>query len=113
MVDPSHIHDYRVDIWSIGVLIFELCTGSSPFSSELALSNKITEAAVKANITSLNYRLPHDLSIPCKDLISKILVLEPAQRPSLDSILAHPWLTKVVGRSAEEARERWVSRLKH
>jgi serine/threonine protein kinase len=59
MVDPSHLHDYRVDIWSIGVLIFELCTGKSPFSSELAQANKLTEAAVKANITSLNYSLPN------------------------------------------------------
>lgn len=27
-------HDYRVDIWSIGVLCFELCAGFAPFEGD-------------------------------------------------------------------------------
>ena len=95
------------------MLIFELCTGSSPFSSELAKSNQLTEAAVKSNITNLNYKLPQELSIICKDLITKILVVDPLKRPSLEVILAHPWLTKSAAKSVEDPRDKWLSKLKH
>jgi serine/threonine protein kinase len=44
---------------------------------------------------NLNYFLPSELSIPCKDLISKILVLKPEDRLSIADILIHPWLTKM------------------
>lgn len=77
MVEESHQHDYRVDIWSIGVLIFELCTGLSPFSHELVQQNIISEQAVKKNIASVNFSFPQHLSADCKDLIRRILVKEP------------------------------------
>lgn len=32
MVDPKHEHDYRVDIWAVGVLTYELLSGRSPFA---------------------------------------------------------------------------------
>lgn len=32
MVEEGHQHDLTVDIWALGVLIYELCTGHSPFS---------------------------------------------------------------------------------
>lgn len=27
-------HDFKIDIWSIGILIFEICAGNPPFESE-------------------------------------------------------------------------------
>lgn len=37
MLDKDHKHDTKVDLWAIGVLIFELTTGMSPFSANLVL----------------------------------------------------------------------------
>lgn len=32
MIEKGHHHDHRVDIWSVGVLTFELLTGYAPFT---------------------------------------------------------------------------------
>ena len=39
MVERQHKHDFSVDIWSIGVLTYELLTGLSPFSPRTNMNN--------------------------------------------------------------------------
>ena len=40
-------HDFRIDIWSVGVLIYELCAGIPPFESET--SNETMKKVCKVN----------------------------------------------------------------
>ena len=80
-------HDEKVDIWCIGVLIFELTTGKSPFQGD-----NITN--LKKNILLLNINWPKDIKYEEKDLISKILKYEPKDRLSLEEILEHNFIKK-------------------
>ena len=84
-------HDTRVDIWSIGVLMFELLAGYSPF---VAKSNQ----DLYQNIRRLKIQWPKDMPPLAKNLIGKILKLNPLDRPSLQEILDHQWFkqTKMI-----------------
>ena len=84
-------HDTRVDIWSIGVLMFELLSGYSPF---VAKNNQ----DLYQNIRRLRIQWPKDMQPLAKNLIGKILKLNPLDRPSLQEILDHQWFknTKII-----------------
>ena len=80
-------HDEKVDIWCIGVLLFELMTGVQPW--------KGTDVnTVKMNISRLNINWPKNMDKKAKDLISKILKYYPYERISLENMLMHPFFTQ-------------------
>ena len=84
-------HDTRVDIWSIGILMFELLSGYSPFVAK-------TNQELYQNIRRLKIQWPKDMPPLAKNLIGKILKLNPLDRPSLQEILDHQWFkqTKMI-----------------
>ena len=80
-------HDEKVDIWCIGVLLFELMTGMQPW--------KGTDVnTVKMNISRLNINWPKNMDKKARDLISKILRYYPYERISLENMLMHPFFTQ-------------------
>ena len=79
-------HDTTLDIWSLGVLLFELLAGKPPFDG--SKGQKELFANIKNN--KINYL--KDFSSTAKDLVSKILKLDPKQRLSLKEIKSHPWI---------------------
>ena len=79
-------HDYRVDIWSLGVLLFECLAGYPPFTGQ-------TEEELFKNIRQLKIHWPIDFPPLAKNLVTKILKLNPKERPSLDEILKHSWFS--------------------
>ena len=81
-------HDERVDIWCIGVLLFELITGNVPF-----LGNDLD--TLKSNIRQLKINWPKDINKDAQDLISKILKYNPDERLSLDEIIKHQFFIKI------------------
>ena len=77
-------HNEAVDIWGIGVLLFELVTATVPFQG-----NDIFDDILKLKIT-----WPKDINTDAKDLIMKILKLDPKQRLPLEEMFKHPFITK-------------------
>lgn len=75
----------EVDVWSMGIVLFVFVTGKLPFTGSDLLT-------LFKKIISCEYELPDFLSEECKDLISKILVVDRNQRMTVDDILQHKWL---------------------
>ena len=78
-------YSYEVDIWSLGIIMYQLIYGQTPFNIK-----KNNKEDIKKLINK-NYDFPEDIRIsPCaKDLIKQILEPDPERRPSLDQILTH------------------------
>ena len=80
-------HDETADIWCIGVLLFELISGTTPFKG-----NDID--TVTYNIRTLKITWPKKMDPDAQDLISKILKLEGKDRLSIEQILNHKFFKK-------------------
>lgn len=78
----------NIDVWSLGILIYELTVGSSPFKAKNL--QEITQRL--KNHKELYF--PDFISSDLKDLISGILKMDPDQRISLKQIIDHKWWKK-------------------
>ena len=89
ILDGKTGHSYEVDIWSLGVIIYTLIIGKPPFETR---DVKTTYKRIKMNA----YSFPETaiISEAAKNLISQILVTDPAKRPTLDQILTHDFFNQ-------------------
>ncbi|GAB9470301.1 Aur protein kinase [Globisporangium polare] len=78
-------HDEHVDIWTLGILMYEFIVGNPPFEAE---SNTETYK----RITTIDLKFPGHVSSAARDLLVKILRKEPKDRIDLEVLLAHPWI---------------------
>lgn len=81
----GHPHTKQVDLWSLGVLCYELLVGEPPFQT-----SSYEETYKK--ISTVQYTVPEFLSKAAVHLISKLLVLKPEQRMPLKMVMQHPWI---------------------
>jgi calcium/calmodulin-dependent protein kinase I len=82
-------HGKAVDIWSLGVITYTLLCGYSPFRSE-NLTDLIEEC--RSGRVVFHERYWKDVSKDAKDFILSLLQVDPAQRPTSEEALKHPWL---------------------
>ncbi|SCU92280.1 LAFA_0F09252g1_1 [Lachancea sp. 'fantastica'] len=75
------------DVWSCGIILFALLTGHLPFNDD-----NIKRLLLK--VQSGKFQMPQSISDEAKDLLSRILVVDPAKRLTINEILFHPLLAK-------------------
>ena len=83
----NHKHDEWVDLWCLGVLIYEFCAGKPPFESD-------TQIKTINKIKNLDLKFPPYFSKELKDIISKLLKKRPMERINLEQVKEHPWIKK-------------------
>jgi len=84
MVKNNKYH-CRVDVWGLGVLLYEFLIGKPPFEDS-------SERGTYKKIKNVSPVFPPHITREAKDLINKLLHKDPAQRLTLEEVLNHQWV---------------------
>eukprot|EP00064_Thunnus_orientalis_P003635 superscaffoldBa00000306_g3645 len=87
-------YDAACDIWSLGILLYTMIAGFSPFASSSEDTAEEILAQIgsgKFTITGGNWDLVSDSA---KDIVVKMLHVDPHQRLTAPQVLRHPWIVE-------------------
>ncbi|XP_029351799.1 MAP/microtubule affinity-regulating kinase 3-like isoform X2 [Echeneis naucrates] len=76
----------EVDVWSLGVILYTLVSGSLPFDGQNL--KELRERVLRGK-----YRIPFYMSTDCENLLKRFLVLNPGKRGTLEQIMKDRWIS--------------------
>lgn len=99
-------HNHTLDLWSLGVLLYEMVVGRPPFQST-------DHSQLISKILSLDIKCPAFIPLEVQELVKALLQKDPAERLALDLVLRSRWcvrkLTPTTANSQEKLGERAAS----
>ncbi|URD72303.1 hypothetical protein MUK42_08642 [Musa troglodytarum] len=83
-------YDGKADLWSVGVIFYQLVTGKTPFTA----NNQIELLQNIVNAKQLCFPSHHNLSSDCMDLCQKLLRPKAVERLTFEEFFNHQFLSK-------------------
>ncbi|XP_063719769.1 MAP kinase-activated protein kinase 2-like isoform X1 [Symsagittifera roscoffensis] len=89
----THSYDKSCDCWSLGVIIYILLCGYPPFYSRrgMAMSPGMRDHIVKGDF-QFPPREWTRVSKEAKELVQRLLVVDPKKRATIDNLMKDPWI---------------------
>uniref|UniRef100_A0A8C6TI81 non-specific serine/threonine protein kinase n=1 Tax=Neogobius melanostomus TaxID=47308 RepID=A0A8C6TI81_9GOBI len=75
----------EVDVWSLGVILYTLVSGSLPFDGQNL--KELRERVLRGK-----YRVPFYMSTDCEAILRRFLVLNPTKRCTLEQVMKDKWI---------------------
>ena len=95
--DGGNWYSEKVDLWSLGVLTYEFLVGEAPFEDSMVMTQR--------RIARCEMTIPPFVSAEARDLIKKLLVLDPEKRLNLEEVERHPWIVRHCSGGGGEKKE--------
>lgn len=82
-------YNHKIDVWSLGIIFFELLTGFMPFTGK-------NKEELRRNLEFGEYKLPKKLKLSLSglDFLNGCLQFKSEQRLSWDQLLSHPYISE-------------------
>ncbi len=110
-------YDQSVDLWSVGCILYELCTGQTPFATNdlTALISKVRSCESPTCSYFLNnfylfkvrydcISWPQDMGEECKSFLQGLLEKDCKKRMSWQQVLKHPFVAEAFGKNLTVAK---------
>lgn len=86
---------HAVDMWAVGVCLFMMLTGQNPWERPSRLDQKFRYFTDGYLTVILKNHWNMGLSADAIDLLQRMLLLDPRDRPSLQQVRQHPWMMMI------------------
>ncbi|KAG2432382.1 hypothetical protein HYH02_012954 [Chlamydomonas schloesseri] len=93
--NPQMAYGAAVDVWSVGALAYELLVGFTPFPGG--------PPATRGTQPAKALPFPSSVSAEAREFVRSCLELHPGDRPAIQQLVRHPWVTIGLQRSAVAA----------
>ena len=86
----------RVDMWALGIIVFQMLTGVHPFYSKGDTEEIYIKRISKKNLESMLVPLfkEYDISVSAQTLITRLLARNISDRYRVAQAILHPWITR-------------------